>query len=184
MKRIHSILLAGLFVFGMGIFAQGLLAAPPRTQSYEYSIPTIDLSHETHRQVVVDREAGQYLGHPTTLLLEDNKTMLIVYPKGHGKGGIVYKRSKDGGKTWSERLPTPSSWVTSREVPTLHRIIDKQGKKRIVMFSGLYPIRMSVSEDQRQDLVGTELDRRLRRNCHDGLCGAIKKWRLHGAVSR
>ncbi|MFT4587316.1 MAG: hypothetical protein ACI8QF_001410 [Limisphaerales bacterium] len=147
MKRIHSILLAGLFVFGMGIFAQGLLAAPPRTQSYEYSIPTIDLAHETHRQVVVDREAGQYLGHPTTLLLEDNKTMLIVYPKGHGKGGIVYKRSKDGGKTWSERLPTPSSWVTSREVPTLHRVIDKQGKKRIVMFSGLYPIRMSVSED-------------------------------------
>jgi len=38
-----------------------------------YSIPTIDLADQTHRQVIVDKEAGQYLGHPTTVLLEDNK---------------------------------------------------------------------------------------------------------------
>ena len=82
-----------------------------------YKIPTIDLSAQKHRQVIVDREKGQYLGHPTTVLLEDGKTMLIVYPKGHGRGGIVYKRSADGGKTWSKRLPTPASWATSQEVP-------------------------------------------------------------------
>jgi hypothetical protein len=112
-----------------------------------YTIPTVDISGERHRQVIVDREAGQYLGHPTTVLLEDGKTMLIVYPKGHGRGAIVYKRSNDGGKTWSERLPTPKSWESSLEVPTLHRVADAAGKKRIVMFSGLYPIRMAVSED-------------------------------------
>ncbi|MDF1858704.1 MAG: sialidase family protein [Verrucomicrobiales bacterium] len=112
-----------------------------------FGIPIIDLSGETDRQIVVDREKGQYLGHPTTVLFEDNKTMLIVYPKGHGKGGIVYKRSTDAGLTWSERLPTPESWATSREVPTLHRVIDAEGKKRIIMFSGLYPTRMSVTED-------------------------------------
>ena len=112
-----------------------------------YTIPIVDISAEKERQVIVDREAGQYLGHPTTLLLEDNQTMLIVYPKGHGRGAIVYKRSNDGGKTWSERLPTPKSWETSLEVPTLHRVVDAAGKKRIIMFSGLYPIRMAVTED-------------------------------------
>ena len=112
-----------------------------------YTIPIVDISAEKDRQVIVDREAGQYLGHPTTLLLEDNKTMLIVYPKGHGRGAIVYKRSNDGGKTWSERLPTPKSWETSLEVPTLHRVVDAAGKMRIIMFSGLYPIRMAVTED-------------------------------------
>src|SRR3954453_18570731 len=75
-----------------------------------YTIPVVDISGEKERQVVVDREAGQYLGHPTTVLLEDGKTMLITYPKSHGRGAIVYKRSADGGKTWSERLPTPKSW--------------------------------------------------------------------------
>jgi len=112
-----------------------------------YTIPVVDISADTARQVVVDREAGQYLGHPTTVLLEDGKTMLIVYPKGHGKGGIVYKRSTDGGLTWSERLPTPSSWATSKEVPTMYRTVDAGGKKRLIMFSGLYPIRLAVSED-------------------------------------
>ncbi|MDB4353187.1 glycoside hydrolase [bacterium] len=108
---------------------------------------TIDLNDETHRQVVVDRESGQYLGHPTTCLLEDGKTMLCVYPKGHGRGAIIYKRSDDGGLTWSDRLPTPASWSTSQEVPTMHRVVDSAGKKRIIMWSGLYPARLAVTED-------------------------------------
>jgi hypothetical protein len=110
-------------------------------------IPTVDLAGETDRQVVVDREAGQYLGHPTTVLLEDGKTIITVYPKGHGRGAIVMKRSADGGRTWSERLPTPANWATSLEVPTLHRVVDPLGVKRLIMFSGLHPARLAVSED-------------------------------------
>jgi hypothetical protein len=95
------------------------------------------------RQVIVDREPGQYLGHPTTVLLKDGKTILCVYPKGHGKGPIQYKRSTDGGLSWSERLPTPKNWETSLETPTIHRL----DKGRLIVFSGLYPIRSSTSDD-------------------------------------
>ena len=121
-----------------------------------FNLPVIDLDGDTHRQVIVDKEEGQYLGHPTTVLLEDNKTMLCVYPKGHGKGGIVYKRSYDAGLTWSDRLPTPESWATSKEVPTLYRVEDAEGKKRIIMFSGLYPTRMAVTEDD--GITWSEID--------------------------
>ena len=116
-------------------------------QQRPYSVPYIDLNDQLYRQVVVDHEPGQYLGHPTTVLLEDGRTMLCVYPKGHGRGGIVYKRSTDGGLTWSDRLPTPDNWSTSQEVPTLHRVIGPDGTNRIIMFSGLYPCRMAVTED-------------------------------------
>jgi hypothetical protein len=37
-----------------------------------YKIPVVDLAGETQRQFLVDREPGQYLGHPTTVLLDDN----------------------------------------------------------------------------------------------------------------
>jgi len=115
--------------------------------SQGYTIPVIDLASESNRQVIVDREAGQYLGHPSTLLLEDGKTILCVYPKGHGKGAIVYKRSQDGGLTWSERIPVPDNWSTSKETPTIHRVIDAGGKKRLIVWSGMFPARLAVSED-------------------------------------
>jgi len=118
-------------------------ASPPATEAPRL----IDLAAQEHRQVVVDREPGQYLGHPTTVLLEDGRTMICVYPKGHGKGAIVMKRSQDGGLTWSERLPVPESWATSKEVPTIHRVVDPEGVKRLIMWSGLYPARLAVSED-------------------------------------
>lgn len=120
-----------------------------------YSIPVIDLAGDRKRQYEVDREPGQYLGHPTTCVLDDAKTILCVYPKGHGRGAIVYKRSKDGGKTWSPRLPTPANWASSGECPTLYRLTDRNKKKRLILFSGLYPIRMALSDND--GLAFTEL---------------------------
>lgn len=111
-----------------------------------FGVPLIDLASESHRQVVVDRDPGQYLGHPTTELLEDG-TLLTVYPEGHGRGPIVYKRSLDGGQTWTDRLPVPESWATSQEVPTLYGVDTPEGGRRLIVFSGLYPIRKAISDD-------------------------------------
>ncbi|MCR9247723.1 MAG: GDSL-type esterase/lipase family protein [bacterium] len=107
----------------------------------------LDLEGDTARQVTVHRDPRHYLGHPTTVLLADGRTMLCVHPKGHGRGPIVLQRSDDAGLTWSKPLPVPENWATSKETPTIHRLTDPAGKERLVLFSGLYPIRSSISED-------------------------------------
>lgn len=139
-----------LLCLPLSAFSQG------KKQPY-LNVPVVDLDHETFRQVVVDREEGQYLGHPATLLLEDGKTILAVYPKGHGRGEIIFKKSTDGGLTWSERLPVPENWATSKEVPTIFRTEDAGGNKRLIMFSGLYPARMAVSENDGETWSGLEM---------------------------
>ena len=137
-----------LLTISLSVYQKTQVSEEKEQLEFQYfNIPLIDLTNDSTRQVIVDKEEGQYLGHPTTVLLEDNKTIYCVYPKGHGRGAIVMKRSDDAGLTWSERLPTPKSWETSKEVPTIYRVIDPEGIKRLIMFSGLYPIRMAVSED-------------------------------------
>ena len=80
---VRRILLAPILALG-GWITTPAAQAPPSP----FTIPTIDLAAERWRQVVVDRESGQYLGHVTTVLLEDGRTMIAVYPKGHGRGRI------------------------------------------------------------------------------------------------
>ena len=107
----------------------------------------IDLSDRKENQIIVDKEDGTYIGHPTTVLLDDGQTIYTVYPKGHGIGQLVMKRSDDAGLTWSERLDVPESFSTSLECPTIYKLKDKDNVERLFIFTGKYPIRSSVSED-------------------------------------
>ncbi|MGN7357083.1 MULTISPECIES: LamG-like jellyroll fold domain-containing protein [unclassified Paenibacillus] len=103
----------------------------------DYTIPFIDLSKDTGRMVLTDRQPGQYLGQPDSVLLDDNQTIITVYPKGHGKGPILMKKSTDGGRSWSDRLQTPVSWETSQETPTIYKVTKPDGTTRLELISGL-----------------------------------------------
>ncbi len=139
--------IAVLFAALLSAAGSSRAAEAPAVPARGYSIPLIDLAAELQRQTIVDREKGQYLGHVSSVLLEDGKTIIVVYPKGHGRGAIIMKRSTDGGLTWSGRLDVPASFATSLECPSIHRVIDARGKERLVLFSGLFPARLSMSED-------------------------------------
>lgn len=102
-----------------------------------YDIPTINLSKLKDKQVLIDKENGQYLGHPSTVLLDDEKTIYVVYPKGHGQGEIILKKSSDLGKTWSNRIHVPKSWKDSKETPVLYKIKRNNGENILLLISGV-----------------------------------------------
>jgi sialidase-1 len=121
---------------------------PPRTQPDSYTIPTIDLSGEPERQVVVARGTQDlYQGHVHTLLMPDNKTLYAVWTIGHGGHCGPMKKSTDGGLTWSDLLPTPKNWTAIRNCPTIHRLTAPDGTARLFVFAGNGAMYQSVSED-------------------------------------
>ena len=113
-----------------------------------YSIPVIDLAAQKLRQVIVDQQPGQYLGHPTTVLLADGKTIFCTYPLGHGGPAAILKKSTDGGLTWSKRLKVPDNWRTANNCPSLHRFKDKRGVERLFVLEGDPAMRQAMSLDQ------------------------------------
>lgn len=98
-----------------------------------YDIPMIDVNALPGIHFVVARDLDQpdqYLGHPTTVLLDDRKTLLAAFPTGHGRGGLRLVSSTDGGINWT-RIPDPGFQL--EEVPTLFKLRRPDGKSRLLI---------------------------------------------------
>jgi len=147
-----------------------------------YSIPMLDLSDAEGVHVTVARDldhVDQYLGHPTTVLLDDDRTILAVFPTAHGKGQLRMCRSADGGVTWEQ---LPNLGIELHEVPTIFKVQRPDGHTRLVIttctpragtFSWLY------SDDDGAtwtDLETVDLDLP-----HGIIVALATMWRVHDA---
>ena len=82
-------------------------------------------------------QGRRYLGQPDMVMLDDNRTLITVYPVGHGHGKLVMKVSEDAGETWTEKTDIPSSWTKSLETPTIYKLHLDNGTTRLMLITGL-----------------------------------------------
>ena len=113
-------------------------------------LPIIDISSETDRHVIIAAGTEDvYQGHPTTVLLADNKTMLCVWSIGHGGPAGPMAVSHDGGLNWKRMDDMlPDGFKTHINCPSIYRIMDmKTGKVWLWIFSARPDMPRIMSED-------------------------------------
>lgn len=118
------------------------------------TIPTVDISGDTQRQVVVAAGTEEiYQGHVDTVLMPDGKIIFATWAINHAGHLGPLARSTDGGLSW-ERIETPADWTEVRvTTPTIHRLVDPDGVARLFVFGGQnFPgrLRQAYSEDEGQ----------------------------------
>ncbi len=104
------------------------------------TVPVVQLDASRLSDIDKDEtnvQGRRYLGQPDMVMLDDNRTLLTVYPVGHGHGALVMKVSEDAGETWSEKTDIPSSWSKSLETPTIYKLHLANGKTRLMLITGL-----------------------------------------------
>ena len=70
-------------------------------QEYAPNLPWRDFSERTdHHVVIAAGTPDLYNGHPTTVLMDDAKTMICTWSKNHGGPADFLGFSYDGGLTW------------------------------------------------------------------------------------
>jgi hypothetical protein len=107
----------------------------------------IDISAETSRHIIIAKGSPNlYNGHPTTVMLDDNKTIYTVWTRGHGGTVEFFAKSEDAGLTW-KNLPVPNDWITTRNCPSIYKLNDQNGKERLFIFAGSPNMSMTYSED-------------------------------------
>ncbi len=139
--RIQSLTLEG-DVVGGELAASSAKESATKLKSWktqQAALKWFDISGETNRQVFLLQGTEEIAGgHPTTVLMGDNKTMFAVWTKGHGAGCGPMARSDDGGLTWTRLDHTlPSNFANHINCPSIYRLVDPRGKERLWVFSAL-----------------------------------------------
>lgn len=99
------------------------------------NLPWADISGQEERQVVIAAGTPElYNGHPTTVLMEDGKTMVCSWSNGHGGAAAFLAFSRDGGLHWKVKA-APAEWDGLINCPSLYRLSDKTGKERLFVFA-------------------------------------------------
>jgi len=113
-------------------------------------LPLIDISGETGRHIIIAEGTRDiYQGHPTTVLLADNKTMFCVWSIGHGGPAGPMAVSRDGGINWKRMDDElPSGFRNHINCPSIYRMMDmKTGKIRLWVYSAQPDMPSIMSED-------------------------------------
>ena len=124
---------------------------PPRETKvlYKDELPIADISGWKRRQSVI--AAGTetvYQGHPTTVLMPDNRTLFCVWCVEHGGAAGPMARSDDAGKTWARMDDTlPPGFRKHRNCPSIYRIVAPSGQARLWVFTSSHGIDRLMSED-------------------------------------
>lgn len=104
------------------------------------TVPVVQLDASRLSDIDKDEtnvQGRRYLGQPDMVMLDDNRTLITVYPVGHGHGKLVMQVSEDAGETWTEKTDIPSSWSKSLETPTIYKLHLANGKTRLMLITGL-----------------------------------------------
>ena len=100
------------------------------------SLKIVDFIGKTQKIIIAEGNDDIYHAHPTTIMLDDNKTILAVWNIGHGGNAGPIAKSTDGGLTW-ERIDgiMPNAYKLFKNCPSIYKINDKNGKQRIFILS-------------------------------------------------
>ena len=104
------------------------------------TVPVVQLDSSKLSDIDKDEnnaKGRRYLGQPDMVMLDDNHTLLTVYPVGHGHGKLVMQVSEDAGETWTEKTDIPFSWSKSLETPTIYKLHLANGTTRLMLITGL-----------------------------------------------
>ena len=85
---------------GLLLFQTLLLGSvlPVMAQQVKPNLPWVDISSDRGRQIVLSEGTPElYNGHPTTVMLDDNKTIYCTWSFDHGGDAGLLAVSKDSG---------------------------------------------------------------------------------------